>query len=171
MLDAATSNDCDPMDAAYGVDIESLINNYDEILVLDGYLRDQIKAEQERVSLICYNLGFRAIGLAELQKLLDLPSLFALASKEPSIENSLQIFSASYRNDNKYLVVCDSELELLKTEFYAMARFTAAAWMNLSYFTVHSEGIDLGWLTLDMLFESRGMTATHPDRWTLDNFT
>lgn len=170
MLNTETSHDIDPMDVGFGVDIESLINNYDDILALGAYSKDEIKAEQERVSLICYNLGFRSIGLSELQKLLDLPSLFNLASKEPSIENSLQLFSALYRNNNKYMVACDSELELLKAEFFAMARFTAAAWMNLSYYTLHCEAIDLGWSTLDMLFESRGMTATHPDRWTLDNF-
>lgn len=171
MSDPTTTNDIDPMDHGYGVDVELLINNYEDILALEGYSKDDIKCEQERVSLICYNLGYKSVGLTELHKLLDLPSLFSLASKEPSIENSLQLFSSSYRDENKYLVVCESELELLKSEYVGMARFTAAAWMNLSYSTHLSDGIALGWFTLDMLFQSRGMTATHPENWTLDTFS
>jgi len=161
----------DPEEPGYGVDVKELLAKYDEISLLNGYPKKDIKAEKERVSMICYALGMSSIGLVELHKLLDLPFLFSLATNEPSIENSLQQFSGSFRSQDKYTVVCESELEMLKTEFLSKARFTAAAWMNLSYYTHHSDGISLGLSTLDMLFQSRGLKATHPDTWLLDNFS
>ncbi|KAB0482427.1 hypothetical protein F7Q91_03190 [Vibrio chagasii] len=165
-------SDVDHLDDRFAVNIESLILTYELIIEEGNFNEELIRAEQARVSLICYTLGYQYVGLKQLNYLLDLPNLFTLAAKEPNIQHSMDNLGGSYREPtkNKYLVACEQELQVLNIEFMAMARFTAAAWMHLAFCTHFNDGISLGWVTLDTLFASEGLGETHPDSWTLDNF-
>ncbi|MGF1827249.1 hypothetical protein [Vibrio splendidus] len=166
------TTDVDPLDERFTVNIESLILTYDSMIELGEFNQELIRAEQARVSMLCYTHGYQYIGMKQLHYLLDLPNLFNVAKHEPSIQDSMEQLSGSFRQPGtqKYLVACDQELQLLNVEFTSMARFTAAAWMNLAFCTHFNDALSLGWLTLDTLFESKGYKTTHPDTWTLDNF-
>lgn len=131
-----------------------------------------ISFERNRIEQICKVKEWTRVGLKELNCILSLKDMIKLAKKEPNLTPLLDRLSGCYRvrSTNTYTVSTSSELDLLKIEFTAAARFTVASWMYIAFSTHFEDGVELGWSTIDAIFESQSLSSTHPDTWTMDNF-
>ena len=56
----------DPLDDRFTVNIQSLILTYESMIALGEFNEELIRAEQSRVSMVCYTHGFQYISMKQL---------------------------------------------------------------------------------------------------------
>ena len=157
---------------ACSASLEELLSTYKLIESMGRYDALWISFERNRIEQICKVKEWTRVGLKELNCILSLKDMIKLAKKEPNLTPLLDRLSGCYRvrSTNTYTVSTSSELDLLKIEFTAAARFTVASWMYIAFSTHFEDGVELGWSTIDAIFEYQSLPSTHPDTWTMDNF-